>query len=74
MLRYEHTTARRKQSGLNAMTEFTREEKLKELAREIALRRNVYAKRVNVGQMTREQADKQIAIMIEIAKDYGGTG
>ena len=56
------------------MPEFTREQKLKEIAREIALRRNVYAKRIRVGQMTQEAADNQIAIMVEIAKDYGGTG
>ncbi len=56
------------------MVEFSKEEKLKEVAREIALRRNVYAKRVRVGQMSQLDADRQIAIMIDIAKDYGGTG
>jgi hypothetical protein len=53
---------------------FTQEEKLTEIKREIALRRNVYSKRVAEGRMKREVADRQIGIMLEIAKDYGGTG
>jgi hypothetical protein len=51
---------------------FTREEKLKEIAREIALRRNVYPKAIASGRMTKDQADRHLAIMTEIAKDYGG--
>jgi hypothetical protein len=54
--------------------EFTREEKLKEVAREIALRRRVYPNRVLTRRLTQQQADRQIAIMLEIAKDYGGHG
>jgi len=53
---------------------FTREQKLREIAREISLRRNVYPARVTAKKLTQEQADRQIAIMLEIAKDYGGHG
>ena len=55
-------------------TEFTREEKLKEVAREIALRRNVYPKWVRDGRMSRDDADRRIAVLVAVAKDYGGTG
>jgi len=56
------------------MTEFTREEKLKEVAREIALRRRVYPNRVLTHRLSQKAADRQIAIMLAIAKDYGGHG
>ena len=54
--------------------EFTRSEKLKAIAREIALRRNVYPKKVKSGWMPQAEADYEIAIMVAIAKDYGGHG
>lgn len=54
--------------------EFTREEKLKAIAREISLRRNVYPGKVESGRMKQAEADYQLAIMIAIAKDYGGHG
>ena len=53
---------------------FTREEKLKEVAREIALRRAVYPSQIARRRLKQEVADRQIAIMLEIAKDYGGHG
>jgi hypothetical protein len=53
-------------------TEFSREEKLKEIAREIALRRRVYPNRIMTHRLSKETADRQIAIMMAIAKDYGG--
>lgn len=53
---------------------FSREEKLKEIAREIAFRRNVYPKQVARKVMSGNEADRRIAIMLEIAKDYGGHG
>lgn len=54
--------------------EFTREEKLKAVAREIALRRIAYPRRVEARQMKQADADYQLAIMVAIAKDYGGHG
>jgi hypothetical protein len=54
--------------------EFSREEKLKEIAREIALRRRVYPNRVMTHRLSQAAADRQIAIMLAIAKDYGGHG
>ena len=53
---------------------FTREEKLSEIVREIALRRSVYKRQIYDGRMTAIEAERRIAIMIEIAKDYGGHG
>ena len=50
--------------------QFTAEEKAKEAAREAALRKRVYENLVNIGEKTRELANKQIAIMNEIADDY----
>jgi hypothetical protein len=34
----------------------------------------VYPIRIATKKMTQQQADRQIAIMLEIAKDYGGHG
>ncbi len=48
---------------------FTADEKLKCLEREIKLRTWVYPKRVAGRLMTKEQADREIAIMREIAED-----
>ena len=59
---------------VGTMTEYTNDEKLKEIAREIAMRRNVYPKWIASGRLKPEAADRQIAIMVAIAKDYGGKG
>lgn len=53
---------------------FTREEKLKEVAREIEMRRSLYRKWIADHRMTAEEAERRIGIMLEIAKDYGGHG
>jgi hypothetical protein len=49
---------------------FTDQDKLTAIAREIALRKNVYVRRVAAGQMTRETAAREIAIMRAIESDY----
>lgn len=53
---------------------FSREEKLKEIAREIALRRSLYRRKIEHHEMTVKEAKYRIDIMVEIAKDYGGHG
>ncbi len=53
---------------------FTREQKLAEIAREIALRRAVFPKWIESGRLKPEDAARRIAILVEIAKDYGGHG
>lgn len=50
---------------------FTNLEKMREAQREIGQRTWVYPKRVEAGKMTQAQADRLIAIMEEIALDYG---
>jgi len=52
------------------MKRFTNMEKHKEALREAGMRKRVFDRLVGVGEKTREQADKQIAIMQEIADDY----
>ena len=52
------------------MTEFTAEQKLKALEREVRLRQQVYPHRVSTHRMTQLQADYQIDIMQAIAADY----
>ena len=49
---------------------FTPRQKQKEAEREVAMRRTVYGRRVQGRAMSQEEADKQIAIMVEIAEDY----
>lgn len=49
---------------------FSTEEKIKALQRELALRRAVYARRVEEGKMTREQAEYEISIFEDILNDY----
>ena len=56
------------------IADFSREEKLREISREIALRRNVYRRRIEKHEMTVAQAERQLAIMLAIARDYGGHG
>jgi hypothetical protein len=50
---------------------FTKLEKHKAALREVALRKNVYRKRVENKWMTQAEADREIAIMQEIADEYG---
>ena len=54
--------------------EFSREEKLKEIAREIAMRRRIYPLKIKEGYLKVQDAERQIAIMLAIARDYGGHG
>jgi hypothetical protein len=49
--------------------EFTADEKLKAIEREIGLRRRVYPRLIGRGMSTAE-AEREIAIMLEIANDY----
>jgi hypothetical protein len=49
---------------------FTNQEKLKCIVRELALRRNVYRYRVSEHKMKQELADREIALMDAIRKDY----
>ena len=52
------------------MNEFTIEEKLREVEREIALRERFYPGWVSVGKVTAARAKKQLDILREIASDY----
>jgi hypothetical protein len=49
---------------------FTNREKADAAAREVRMRQRVYPRRVASGAMDQTGADKQIAIMEEIAQDY----
>jgi hypothetical protein len=48
----------------------TRTEKLREIEREIALRRNVYRARVAAGKRRQRDADYHLGVMTAIAEDY----
>jgi hypothetical protein len=50
---------------------FTARQKMQEAQREVGYRRFVYAKRVNDGKMKQAEANRLIAIMTEMAADYG---
>jgi hypothetical protein len=50
--------------------QFTFEQKLEAVKREISYRRHVYERRVANGQMTRALADRQIAVFEAIQADY----
>jgi hypothetical protein len=50
--------------------QFSFEQKLEAIKRELSYRRHVYERRVANGQMTRALADRQIRIFEEIADDY----
>ncbi len=54
--------------------EFTQQEKLKEISRELAMRERVFPMMMRTGKLTQDEADRRIAILKEIAKDYGGHG
>ena len=47
----------------------TRDEKIAELTREIAMREQVYPRRVAEKKMTQAKADRQIAVMRAILED-----
>ena len=51
---------------------FTAKEKLAEVKREIAFRRRVYDRLVDNGSMRASERDFRIAVMEQIAADYGG--
>ena len=59
---------------MNNVLEFTREEKLRAVKREIALRLVNYPKWIANGKMSKDQAAHEIDIMRAIAIDYGGHG
>lgn len=52
------------------MTKYSDGEKAAAAEREVAMRRSVYAIRIDSRKMTRAEADREIAIMQEIADDY----
>ena len=49
-----------------------RDDKIAALKREIALRKNVFPKRIERQVMTQEKADHEIAVMVAILYDYIG--
>lgn len=52
------------------MADFSSQDKLAAIQREIGYRRRVYVRRVADKAMTQELADRQIAIFEAIEKDY----
>lgn len=54
------------------MSQFTNEEKLAAIQREIKLRERVYPKWIDKGRMTEAAAEREIAIMKAIEQDYVG--
>ncbi len=50
----------------------TREHKIAEIEREIAMRQRVYRDRVSERRMSQAQADRQLGIMVAILQDYTG--
>lgn len=50
---------------------FTARDKMQAIQREVGYRRWVYPKRVEAGKMKQADADREIAIMDEIAREYG---
>jgi hypothetical protein len=49
---------------------FSTEEKVKELDRELMQRHRVYRRLINAGKLSRDTAARQIAILTSIADDY----
>lgn len=49
---------------------FTAREKEKEARRELSLRCRVYPRLVQIGKLTKEESERQIAIQQEIVDDY----
>lgn len=52
------------------MTEFTPQQKLDAIQRELDFRQRVYARRIQQGQMTHKKADYEIGVMRAIHADY----
>ena len=52
------------------MSEFSSEDKLRCVERELRFRRVIYEKRIERQAMTKEQADHEIGCMEAIASDY----
>lgn len=50
---------------------FTNREKMQAAQREVGYRRFVYPRRVADGKMSQKKADDEIALMEEIAVEYG---
>lgn len=55
-------------------TDFTNAEKIACLRRELAMRRNVFQKRVDEGRMKPEARDREIGLMEAILADYNRIG
>ncbi len=56
--------------GEPTINDVSLERKLACLQRELGFRRRVYARRVERGQMSRQQADEEILVMEAIVNDY----
>lgn len=52
------------------MPQYSAEDKLREVERELGYRKRLYPRWVKEGKMKQEQADANIAIMEAIAEDY----
>jgi hypothetical protein len=50
----------------------TRADKIAAIRREIALRKNVYPKRISLGKMSLEKANQEIEVMEAVLRDYIG--
>lgn len=57
--------------GVQPAARFTNRDKMRCAQREVNQREWVYAKKVNAGTMTQAKATEEIALMKEIALDYG---
>lgn len=49
---------------------YTLDEKISCLSREVAMRRRVYARQVNEGRMDAASAEKETGIMAEVLAEY----
>ena len=47
-------------------------DQIREVKREIALRRNVYAKQIARGHLAAEQAERQLALMLAVLESLEG--
>jgi hypothetical protein len=52
------------------MSAYTDEEKLAEIDREMALRQKVYRWQIRNGKLTKDQAARQIGLLVAIRMDY----
>jgi len=53
---------------------YTDAEIVRELAREIAMRRALYPYQVKTGRLTQVESDRRINIMLQLAREHGGHG